>query len=126
MSSENCRLASGGRITRSKPLNFTFDGRRYQGFEGDTLASALIANGVKIVARSFKYHRPRGVYAASVDEPNALVTLRTGARREPNIQATMIELYEGLIAAGQNCWPSLELDLMIVNDWLSPFLAAGF
>lgn len=126
MSNENCRLASGGRITRSKPLNFTFDGRRYQGFEGDTLASALIANGVKIVARSFKYHRPRGVYAASVDEPNALVTLRTGARREPNIQATMIELYEGLIAAGQNCWPSLELDLMIVIDWLSPFLAAGF
>ena len=81
MSIQKFRLASGGRIDRSKPLNFTFNGKAYQGYAGDTLASALLANGVHLVGRSFKYHRPRGIYGAGVDEPNALVQLARGARR---------------------------------------------
>ena len=126
MSSEISRLAYGGRINRGERVSFTFDGRKFQGFCGDTLASALLANGVRLVARSFKYHRPRGIYTAGSEEPNALVTLRSGARHEPNTQATMIELFDGLDAKSQNCWPSLNHDMMIVNDYLSPFLSAGF
>ena len=95
------RLASGGLIDRSQPLNFSFDGQSMTGCAGDTLASALIANGVKLVGRSFKYHRPRGILTAGSEEPNALVELRTGARREPNTRATTVELYDGLIAASQ-------------------------
>jgi heterotetrameric sarcosine oxidase alpha subunit len=120
------RLAGGGLIDRARPLSFSFDGRAFQGFSGDTLASALMANGVKRVGRSFKYHRPRGVLTAGSEEPNALVELRTGARREPNTRATTTELYDGLIAASQNRWPSLAFDIGAVNDLLSPFLAAGF
>ena len=120
------RLAEGGLIDRSEPVGFTFDGRQFQGYRGDTLASALIANGVRLVGRSFKYHRPRGIYTAGSFEPNALVELRTGARREPNTQATTAELYDGLTAHSQNRWPSLSHDLMAVNSRLSPFLAAGF
>mgnify|MGYP003348888556 FL=1 len=97
------RLASGGLIDRKQPLEFTFNGRRLAGYAGDTLASALLANGVRLVGRSFKYHRPRGVVCAGSDEPNALVQLETGARTEPNIRATQIELYDGLTAASQNC-----------------------
>ena len=93
------RLASGGLIDRGKPLGFSFDGKSFAGYQGDTLASALIANGVKLVGRSFKYHRPRGILTAGSEEPNALVELRSGARREPNTRATTIELYDGLIAA---------------------------
>ena len=126
MNSDTMRLTQGGRIKRNQPVNFTFDGRSMQGFQGDTLASALLANSVRLLARSFKYHRLRGIYAAGVDEPNALVTLHSGPRREPNTQATTIELYDGLEAESQNCWPSLKHDLMRVNDWLSPFLSAGF
>ncbi len=99
----------GGLIDRSTPLGFTFDGRRYGGFAGDTLASALVANGVRLVGRSFKYHRPRGIISAGSEEPNGLVELRTGARREPNSRVTM-----------------LGFDLMAVNDRLSNFLGAGF
>ena len=120
------RLAHGGLIDRGKPLSFSFDGRSYAGFAGDTLASALIANGVALVGRSFKYHRPRGILAAGSEEPNALVELRSGARREPNTRATVTELYEGLIARSQNRWPSLAFDIGGINDRLSPFLAAGF
>lgn len=120
------RLAKGGLIDRARPLSFTFDGRPFQGFSGDTLASALLANGVKLVGRSFKYHRPRGILTAGSEEPNALVELRTGARREPNTRATTTELYDGLIAASQNRWPSLGFDIGAVNDLLSPFLTAGF
>src|SRR4051812_13993075 len=101
------RLPTGGLVDRSRPLAFSFDGRSYQGFAGDTLASALIANGVRLVGRSFKYHRPRGIFTVGPEEPNALVELRTGTRREPNSKATAIELYEGLEAASQNRWPSL-------------------
>ena len=120
------RLASGGLIDRAQPLSFSFDGQTYSGFAGDTLASALMANGVTLVGRSFKYHRPRGILTAGSDEPNALVELRTGARREPNTRATTAELYEGLIAASQNRWPSLAFDLGAVNDLFSRFLVAGF
>jgi sarcosine oxidase subunit alpha len=120
------RLAEGGDIDRLRPVHFRFDGKDYQGFAGDTLASALLANGVRFLARSFKYHRPRGLLSAGPEEPNALVELRTGARREPNTRATAIELYEGLEAASQNRWPSLAFDLLAVGAPLSPLLRAGF
>ena len=120
------RLAGGGLIDRAQPLSFTFDEQTHSGFAGDTLASALIANGVKLVGRSFKYHRPRGVLTAGSDEPNALVELRAGARREPNTRATTAELYEGLVATSQNRWPSLAFDIGAINDRLSRFLVAGF
>jgi len=120
------RLASGGLIDRSRTLSFSFDGKPYTGHPGDTLASALLANGVRLVGRSFKYHRPRGIFTAGSEEPNALVELRAGARTEPNTRATTVELYDGLVATSQNRWPSLERDLLSVNQWLSPFLGAGF
>jgi sarcosine oxidase subunit alpha len=113
-------------IDRSRPLSFSFDGKAYSGFAGDTLASALIASDVKIVARSFKYHRPRGIMAAGSEEPNALVALRQGARHEPNTRATAIELFDGLEAFGQNAVPSLGFDVMAVNQLLSRFIGAGF
>jgi sarcosine oxidase subunit alpha len=119
-------LRSGGLIDRTRTLAFTFDGRSYRGHPGDTLASALLANGVHLVGRSFKYHRPRGILTAGPEEPNALVELRAGARREPNTRATTAELYDGLAARSQNRWPSLSLDLLAVNSLLSPILAAGF
>ncbi|KRS11608.1 sarcosine oxidase subunit alpha [Roseovarius atlanticus] len=120
------RLDGDGLIDRTRRLAFTFDGRKHLGFEGDTLASALIGAGVKVVARSFKYHRPRGIFTAGSEEPNALVTLGRGPGQEPNARATTVELQEGLAAYGQNAWPSVEFDLMAVNDLLSPFLGAGF
>ena len=126
MSPQPFRLPSGGLIDRGRPLAFDFDGRPYQGYHGDTLASALLANGVNLVARSFKYHRPRGIFGAGAEEPNALVGLRGGARAEPNLRATQIELFDGLEAASQNRWPSLAFDVGAVNGLLSPLLPAGF
>ena len=123
---EPFRLKTGGLIDRSQPLSFRFDGRSYTGRPGDTLASGLLANGVHLVGRSFKYHRPRGIFTAGPEEPNALVELRRGPRAEPNSKATTVELYEGLEATSQNRWPSLSLDLLSINSALSPFLAAGF
>ncbi|MGP0061470.1 MAG: sarcosine oxidase subunit alpha family protein [Beijerinckiaceae bacterium] len=120
------RMPRGGYIDRTQPLSFTFDGGTYSGFAGDTLASALLANGVRLFGRSFKYHRPRGLLAAGSEEPNALVELRNGARREPNTRATMVELYAGLEAASQNRWPTLGFDLRAVTSLASPMLAAGF
>jgi sarcosine oxidase subunit alpha len=120
------RLPTGGIINRDQPISFTFDGKPYQGFAGDTLASALLAKDVKLVGRSFKYHRPRGILSAGSEEPNALVELRTGAHREPNTRATMVEIYDGLAAASQNRFPSLKYDVMSVNSLLSPIFAAGF
>jgi heterotetrameric sarcosine oxidase alpha subunit len=120
------RLAHGGLIDRGRPLSFRFDGRSHAGFAGDTLASALVANGIRLVGRSFKYHRPRGILTAGSEEPNALVELRTAERREPNTRATVTELYEGLVAASQNRWPSLAFDVGAVNDRFSRFLVAGF
>lgn len=115
-----------GKISKEKALNFSFNGTSYQGHKGDTLASALLANGVKLIGRSFKYHRPRGVFSCGSEEPNALVTLNSGARTEPNTRATTIELYEGLEAHSQNHMGSLKNDLLAFNDLLSPFLSAGF
>jgi len=120
------RLATGGLIDRGKALDFSFDAKRYCGFAGDTLASALLANGVALLGRSFKYHRPRGLFTAGSDEPNALVELRGGARREPNARATTVELFDGLAANSQNCFPSLHFDLLSINGLLAPFLGAGF
>ncbi|WP_171169721.1 sarcosine oxidase subunit alpha family protein [Ruegeria sp. HKCCA0370] len=122
---QNNRL-QGGLIDRSKKLRFTFDGKSYEGYQGDTLASALLANDVRLVGRSFKYHRPRGVLASGSEEPNALVELRTGNRQEPNTRATTVELFDGLEATSQNRWPSLAFDALSINDRLSPFLTAGF
>lgn len=126
MSLTRNRLSEGGRIDRSKTLAFTFNGRRYTGYQGDTLASALLANGVKVFARSFKYHRPRGLYSAGIEEPNAVVQLESGARTRPNLQATEIELYDGLSAKSVNCWPSVEYDIGAVNSLAKRLLPAGF
>jgi len=120
------RLAEGGRIDRGQPYRFTFNGRAYTGFAGDTLASALLAQGVQVVGRSFKYHRPRGVFTAGPEEPNAIVQLGEGARTEPNLRATQIELYDGLLAASVNCWPSVEFDLGAINGWFARLMPAGF
>lgn len=126
MSVQPCRLAKGGRVDRAAPLGFTFDGRRLEGYAGDTLASALLANGVRLVGRSFKYHRPRGIMGFGVEEPNALVTIGRGAAAEPNTRATMVELVDGLEAISQHRWPSLSFDLLAASGLLSRFLAAGF
>ncbi len=123
---QTSRVTGLGLVDRSKPLDFTFDGVPYTGYAGDTLASALLANGVRLVGRSFKYHRPRGILTAGSEEPNALVELRTGARREPNTRATVAELYAGLEAKSQNRFPSLSLDLLSINGLLSPVFSAGF
>jgi sarcosine oxidase subunit alpha len=121
------RLAAGGRIDRRRPMRFTFDGKSYDGFSGDTLASALIANGVHLVGRSFKYHRPRGIMTAGSDEPNALVGIGSDeSHYTPNLRATQVELYEGLTAESQNRWPSLGFDVGAINECVSPFLPAGF
>ncbi|TCU20024.1 sarcosine oxidase subunit alpha [Rhizobium sullae] len=120
------RLPKGGLIDRSKPLPFTFDGKAMRGLGGDSLASALLANGRQLVGRSFKYHRPRGILTAGAAEPNALMTIGSAGRTEPNTRATMQELYAGLEAKSQNRWPSLDLDIGALNSLLSPFLSAGF
>ncbi len=126
MSNQSNRLSQGGVIDRAKTLVFTFDGRRYEGHPGDTLASALLANGVHLVGRSFKYHRPRGILTAGSEEPNALIQLGEGAATEPNVRATQIEIFEGLAAASQNRWPSLRFDIGSINNLLSRYFPAGF
>lgn len=120
------RLATGGRIDRSAPVSFTWDGRQLNGFQGDTLASALMANGERVLGRSFKYHRPRGVMSAGVEESGAIVTVGSGARTEPNTKATMQELFEGLEARGQNAWPNVRNDFGAVSGLFSRFFSAGF
>ncbi|RED48541.1 sarcosine oxidase subunit alpha [Aestuariispira insulae] len=120
------RLSSGGRVNRAKTVKFTFDGKTYEGFEGDTLSSALLANNVHLVGRSFKYHRPRGVLTAGSEEPNAIVQLGEGNRTEPNCRTPMVELYDGLKATAQNCWPSVNFDIGGINNKLSRFFPAGF
>ena len=120
------RIPGKGRIDRSRPLRFTFDGRDYEGYQGDTLASALLANGVRLMGRSFKYHRPRGVMTAGSEEPNALVEVLEGDQHTPNVRATMQEVFSGLAARSQNRWPSLSFDALAANDRFSAFLSAGF
>jgi sarcosine oxidase, subunit alpha len=121
------RLAKGGRlIDRTAPVEFTFNGKRLRGYQGDTLASALLASDQMLVGRSFKYHRPRGIVASGPEEPNALVNLGSGARLEPNQRTTTTELFDGLEATSQNHWPSLEFDVGVVNNYAARFLPAGF
>ncbi len=120
------RLDKAGYINRDKKISFKFNGKQYFGFEGDTLASALLANGVHLVGRSFKYHRPRGFLGAGVEEPNAQVQLYSEAKTEPNAIATTVELVEGLVAKSQNCFPSVSFDLGAINNFLSKFFPAGF
>ncbi len=120
------RATGGSALTRARKLGFSFDGRNLQGLQGDTLASALLANGVRLVGRSFKYHRPRGVLTAGSEEPNALLEVLRDGVFHPNVRATVQELHMGLQARAQNCWPSVRRDVMAVNDLLAPFLGAGF
>ena len=124
---DSMRTEAGGRIDRARDLRFRFDGMDYLGCEGDTLASALLANGIHLVGRSFKYHRPRGILSAGAEEPSALVTVRRdGGRTTPNLRATQIELYEGLEATSQNRWPSLSTDFGALASLAAPLLPAGF
>jgi sarcosine oxidase subunit alpha len=120
------RVEHGGRIDRERKLQFRFNGKSYTGFDGDTLASALLANGVHMVGRSWKYHRPRGILSAGAEEPNAIFQLEKGARTIPNARATQVELYEGLDASSVNCWPSLDFDLLSLNSKVSRLMPAGF
>ena len=124
--SEKARLATGGLIDRSRPVRFTFNGKAYSGYEGDTLASALLANGVSIVGRSFKYHRPRGIFTAGEEEPCALVETGQGASRVPTCRAPMVPLTEGLVANSQNCWPSVDFDVGRLVDFSHALWPAGF
>ena len=124
--SQAFREARGGLIFRGRPLRFTFDGRPCEGYAGDSVASALLANGVRVVGRSFKYHRPRGILGAGAEEPNALVRLGRDGRAEPNLRATQVELFDGLTCTSQNRWPSLERDFGAVNDFAARLLPAGF
>jgi sarcosine oxidase subunit alpha len=121
------RVTAGGRVDRSQPISFDFDGKRLEGLTGDTLASALLANGIHLVGRSFKYHRPRGIVTAGSDEPNALMRVGTDpSHHTPNTRATEIELHDGLVAKSQNHWPSLRYDFGAITDLLSPLIPAGF
>ena len=120
------RFPNNKKIEKNKILNFYFDGKKYQGYEGDTLASALLANNIHLVGRSFKYHRPRGIVSAGSEEPNGIVQLETKEYTEPNRRVTEIQLYEGLKAFSQNNWPSINFDFGAINDLLSPFFPAGF
>lgn len=124
---EACRTPAGGRIDRARPISFTFDGKRLTGRAGDTLASALLANGQHLIGRSFKYHRPRGIMTAGSDEPNALVDVSRGVGRSaPNLRATQVELYDGLTAISQNRTPSLTFDIGGINERFAAFFPAGF
>ena len=115
------------RAEGAKPVRFTFDGHDYSGVEGDTLASALLANGVHLTGRSYKYHRPRGILSAGPEEPNALMGIaRDAASHAPNVRAPVQEIFEGMAATSQNRFPSLAFDVGVVNDWLAPFFSAGF
>jgi len=126
MSSMRLPPPHGTRIDRSRTVGFRFNGRSYQGLQGDSLASALIANDVRLVGRSFKLHRPRGIFSCGVEEPTGLVDVGEGARRTPNLRATLVEIHEGLVAASVNCWPSVGFDLGAINDWFRAVLPAGF
>ena len=124
---KNLRVKSSNFIDETTRVSFKFNGKNYHGFKGDTLASALLANGIHLVGRSFKYHRPRGIMTAGSEEPNAIVQVGNDkAITEPNVRATEVEIYNGLEATSQNCWPSVNFDIGGINNLLSPFLPAGF
>lgn len=120
------RTGTGGLIDRDRPINFEWEGHSYRGFSGDTLASALLANGVRMIGRSFKYHRPRGVIGAGLDEPNFIVQLEAGAQTIPNLKGTYVELYDGLSARPVNAWPNLKWDVLAVNGLVKRFIPAAF
>ncbi len=126
MSGRRLAAPRGSRIDRERTLSFLWNGRPYTGLQGDTLASALVANGVQLVGRSFKYHRPRGIFSCGLEEPTAIVDLIDGRHRTPNARATVVELAEGMVAESVNCWPSVGFDLGAVNGWFAPLLPAGF
>jgi sarcosine oxidase, subunit alpha len=124
---KNLRVKSSKFIDETYKVSFKFNGKEYFAFKGDTLASALLANNIHLVGRSFKYHRPRGIMTAGSEEPNAIVQLHDNtSRTEPNVRATEVEIYEGLVASSQNCWPSVNFDIAGINNFLSPLLPAGF
>ncbi|MAK19418.1 MAG: sarcosine oxidase subunit alpha, partial [Candidatus Pelagibacter sp.] len=124
---KNLRVKTGKIIDETYKVSFKFNGKTYYGFKGDTLASALLANDVHLVGRSFKYHRPRGIMTAGSEEPNAIIQLhKNSSRTEPNVRATEVEIYEGLEASSQNCWPNVNFDIGGINNFLSPLLPAGF
>ena len=120
------RISDEGLLNRNNEISFKFNGTKYTGYEGDTLASALLANGVHLVSRSFKYHRPRGFFGTGVDDPNAKLQILLNGHSEPNINATEFELVEGIEATSQNCWPSVEFDIGAINNFLNKFFPAGF
>ena len=127
MMKNNLRVKTSKFIDETYRISFKFNGTLYHGFKGDTLASALLVNGIHLVGRSFKYHIPRGIMTAGSEEPNAIVQLhKDSSRTEPNVRATEIEIYEGLEASSQNCWPSVGFDIGGINNLLSPLLPAGF
>ena len=126
MSIQPFRIKNLGHIDQSIPLRFKFDGKFYEGYRGDTLASALLANGVHLLGRSFKYHRPRGILAAGAEEPNALIQLGEGNSTDPNTRATQIKLQDGLTASSQNRWPNLQFDIGFINNFFHRLLPAGF
>ena len=122
----SARLKNFGKINRDKAISFTWDNKKYFGYEGDTLASALLANDIKIIGRSFKYHRPRGIMSCGVEESGAVVTIGSESKTDPNVRATTQELYSKLVAKGQNAFPNVNFDLGGINNYLSRFFAAGF
>ena len=124
--SQPFRTAQGGRVDREQEIQFTFNGKRLTGLAGDTLCSALLSNGVHLIGRSWKYHRPRGVMSAGSEEPNALFQLEKGNRTIPNARGTQVELYAGLDASSVNCWPSVDFDLLSINSWFARLMPAGF
>jgi sarcosine oxidase subunit alpha len=124
---KNLRVKSSKFVDETYRISFEFNGKKYYGFKGDTLASALLANDIHLVGRSFKYHRPRGIMTAGSEEPNAIIQLHNNSSRtEPNVRATEVEIYEGLEASSQNCWPSVNFDISGINNFLSPIFPAGF
>ena len=126
MSARRLTAPSGTRLDRTRDIQFTFNNRAYSGFHGDTLASALLVNGVQLIGRSVKLHRPRGIYSCGIEEPTGLVDVGTGARRTPNVRASLLEIHQGLVATSVNCWPSVGFDLAAINNWFSALLPAGF
>ena len=125
--SKNLRVKASKFIDETLRVSFKFNGKIYYGFKGDTLASALMANDVHLVGRSFKYHRPRGIMTAGSEEPNAILQVNDNTPyTEPNVRATEIEIYEGLEASSQNCWPNVNFDIGGISNILSPLLPAGF
>ena len=125
MSDNRFRLPTGGRIDRERPIKFTFNGQVFSGFEGDTLASALLANGERLTARSFKYHRPRGITGIGAEEPSSFVEL-LGDQQSGNQPITTVRLRDGLQARSVNCWPSAKFDLLAINQWFARLLPASF